>query len=94
MFLCNKLQKLLENYKYSISIYALLGTNMRTTIELNDAIYKKIIKTNGKRNISNTINEILNRYFLKKEKNDMFGSDKWLKKTGTGDLRDEYDRDN
>jgi len=87
-------QKLLENYKYSISIYALLGLNMRTTIELNDAIYKKIVKTNGKRNISNTINELLNKHFLKKKKKDMFGSDKWLKKTGTGDLRDEYDRDN
>jgi len=66
---------------------------MRTTIELNDAIYKKIVKTNGKRNISNTINDILSRYFLKKKKRDMFGSDKWLIKTGTGDLRDEYDRD-
>ena len=86
-------QNLLENYKYSISIYALYGLNMRTTIELNDAIYKKIVKTNGKRNISNTINDILNRYFLKNKKKDMFGSDKWLKKTGTGDLRDEYDRD-
>ena len=46
---------------------------MRTTIELNDAIYKKIIKTNGKRNISNTINEILFKYFFKKEKKDLFG---------------------
>jgi len=66
---------------------------MRTTVELNDAIYKKIVKTNGKRNISNTINDILSKYFLKKEKKDMFGSDKWLKKVRTGDLRDEYDRD-
>ena len=66
---------------------------MRTTIELNDAIYKKIVKNNGKRNISNTINDILSKYFLKKEKKDMFGSDKWLVKAGTGDLRDEYDRD-
>ena len=66
---------------------------MRTTIELNDAIYKKIIKTNGKRNISNTINDILFKYFFKKEKKDMFGVDKWLKEKGTGDLRDEYDRD-
>lgn len=86
-------RKLIENYKYSISIYALIGEKMRTTIEINDAIYKKIIKTNGKRNISNTINNILSKHFLKKEKKDMFGSDKWLKKTGTGDLRDEYDRD-
>ena len=94
MFSNIKQKHLLENYKYSINIYALLGTNMRTTIELNDAIYKKIIKTNGKRNISNTINEILNKHFLKKKKKDMFGSDKWLKETGIGDLRDEYDRDN
>jgi len=66
---------------------------MRTTIELNDAIYKKIIKTNGKRNISSTINEILFKYFFKKEKKDMFGVDQWLKEKVTGDLRDEYDRD-
>jgi hypothetical protein len=87
----SKFQKPMVNYKYSISIYALIGVTMRTTIELNDAIYKKIVKTNGKRNISNTINDILHRHFLKKKK-DMFGHDKWLKKTGTGDLRDEYDR--
>ena len=86
-------QKSMENNKYSISIYALLGLKMRTTIELNDAVYKKIVKTNGKRNISNTINEVLCKYFLKRDKIDMFGSDKWLKKTGAGDLRDEYDRD-
>lgn len=66
---------------------------MRTTIELNDAIYKKIVKNNGKRNISNTINDILSKYFLKKEKKDLFGTDIWLKETRTGDLRDEYDRD-
>ena len=94
MLFNSKCKKLLENYKYSISIYALLGLNMRTTIELNDATYKKIVKTNGKRNISNTINEILNKYFFKRKKKDMFGSDKWLKKVGTGDLRNEYDRDN
>ena len=82
-----------KNYKYSISIYALIGLIMRTTIELNDAIYKKIIKTNGKRNISNTINDILCRYFFKDKQKNMFGSDPWLKKKGTGDLRDEYDRD-
>ena len=66
---------------------------MRTTIELNDTIYKKIIKTNGKRNISNTINDVLYRYFFKRNKKDMFGVDSWLKKKTTGDLRDEYDRD-
>ena len=85
-------QETAENYKYSISIYALIGLIMRTTIELNDTIYKKIVKTNGKRNISNTINNILTKYFLKQQKKDMFGSDKWLKKVGTGDLRDENDR--
>ena len=88
----SNLQKPLENYKYSISIYALIGEKMRTTIELNDAIYKKIVKTNGKRNISNTINDILIKYFSKKSKKDMFGCDKWLLKVGTGDLRDERDR--
>ena len=66
---------------------------MRTTVELNDVIYKKIINEYGKRNISNTINDILFRYFSKKKGKDMFGVDPWLKKTGTDGLRDEYDRD-
>ena len=66
---------------------------MRTTIELNEAIYKKIVKTNGKRNISNTINDVLYKYFFSNKKKDLFGSDPWLKNKGTGDLRDEYDRD-
>ena len=66
---------------------------MRTTIELNDAIYKKIITTHGKRNISSTINDILFRYFFKKKGKDMFGTDPWLKKTGTKNIRDKYDRD-
>lgn len=66
---------------------------MRTTIELNEAIYKKIVKTNGKRNISNTINDVLYKYFFSNNKKDLFGADPWLKNKGTGDLRDEYDRD-
>ena len=66
---------------------------LRTTVELNDLVYKKIVKTYGKRNISNTINEILTRYFFKQKKKDMFGADPWLKKAGTRYLRDEYDRD-
>ncbi len=66
---------------------------LRTTVELNDTIYKKIVSTYGKRNISNTINDILTRYFFKQKKKDMFGVDPWLKKIGTKDLRDEYDRD-
>lgn len=75
-------------------MYALIGEYyLRTTVELNDAIYKKIISTYGKRNISNTINDILFRYFFKQKDKDMFGIDPWLKKTGTNDLRDEYDRD-
>jgi hypothetical protein len=66
---------------------------MRTTIELNEAIYKKIVKTNGKRNISNTINDVLYKYFFSNKKKDLFGADPWLKNKGTGDLRDEHDRD-
>ena len=66
---------------------------MRTTVELNDAMYKKIVTTYGKRNISNTINDILFRYFSKKKDKNLFGVDPWLKKAGTKDLRDEYDRD-
>lgn len=64
---------------------------MRTTVELNDAIYKKIVDEYGKRNISKTINELLFRYFFRKKK-DIFGIDPWLKKVSLKDLRDEYDR--
>ncbi len=66
---------------------------MRTTVEINDAIYKKIVKTYGKRNISKTINEILRTYLFKQKKQSMYGADPWLKKAVTNDLRDEYDRD-
>jgi hypothetical protein len=66
---------------------------LRTTVELNDVIYNKIVEMFGKRNISNTINDILFRYFSKQKEKSMFGSDPWLKKAGTKDLRDEHDRD-
>jgi|YNPBryantNP2012_1023418.scaffolds.fasta_scaffold03825_10 hypothetical protein len=66
---------------------------MRTTVELNDLVYKKIVDTYGKRRISETVNDILFRYFFKQDQKDMFGADPWLKKTGTKGLRDEYDRD-
>jgi hypothetical protein len=65
---------------------------MRTTVELNDTIYKTIITKYGKRNISNTINEILFKHLIKQEKKNMFGVDPWLKKQRTKNLRDEYDR--
>jgi len=64
---------------------------MRTTIEIRDDIYKKIIKEHGKRKISVAINEILSKYFSRKRK-DMFGADPWLKKADLSDLRDEYER--
>ena len=65
---------------------------MRTTIELRDDIYNLIIRENGKRQISVTINEILSKYFSQRRK-DMFGADPWLKKVDLSDLRDEHDRD-
>lgn len=64
---------------------------MRTTIEIRDDMYYRIIQEFGKRNISVTINEILSRHFKKKRKN-MFGIDPWLKKIKMDDLRDEDDR--
>ncbi len=64
---------------------------MRTTIEIRDDLYQKIIKVYGKRQISTTINEILTKFFSKSKK-DMFGADPWLLKTDLSDLRDEHDR--
>jgi predicted CopG family antitoxin len=65
---------------------------MRTTIEIRDDLYLKITREYGKRKISDTINEILTKYFSKSRK-DMFGADPWLKTVDLSDLRDEHDRD-
>lgn len=65
--------------------------NVRTTIEIRDDLYYKIIREYGKRKISITINEILSKHFSKKMK-DMFGADTWLMRTDLSDLRDEHDR--
>jgi predicted CopG family antitoxin len=64
---------------------------MRTTIEIRDDIYQKIVREYGKRRISVTINDILSKHFSRKRKN-MFGADPWLKQTDLSDLRDEHDR--
>ena len=69
----------------------MLYGNMRTTIELRDDIYQKLINQYGKRKISITINDILSKFFSKKRQ-DMFGADPWLKDTNLDDLRDEHDR--
>lgn len=66
---------------------------MRTTIEIRDDIYKRIVLEFGKRKISSTINEILIKHFSKRtKKRDMFGADPWLKHTDLSDIRDEHDR--
>jgi len=65
---------------------------MRTTVEIQDHIYEKIIRDAGKRRISETINGILSSHYRKKKS--MFGADPWLRKTRRDDLRDEDDRDN
>ena len=65
---------------------------MRTTINLDDRIYKKIVEEYGKRRISEAINGILSRHYMRPKKS-FFGSDPWLKHTDLSDLRDEYDRD-
>ncbi len=64
---------------------------MRTTIEIRDDLYQKIVSEYGKRKISVTVNEILAKYFSRKRK-DMFGVDPWLMRVDMGDLRDEHDR--
>jgi hypothetical protein len=66
---------------------------MRTTVEIRDDIYQRIVKQYGKRKISVTVNDILAGHFKKKGKRSMFGADPWLKDAGTDDLRDEHDRD-
>ena len=65
---------------------------MRTTICLDDNIYKKIVEEYGKRRISEAINGILSKHY-KRPKKSLFGSAPWLKDADLSDLRDEYDRD-
>jgi hypothetical protein len=64
---------------------------MRTTVELQDNIYERIVRDAGKRRISETINAILASHYRKKKSK--FGADPWLRKARRDDLRDEYDRD-
>ena len=64
---------------------------MRTTIELEDRIYKKIVKEYGKRRISEAINKILSKHYKKVDRS-FLGVDPWLKHTDLSDLRDEHDR--
>ncbi len=66
---------------------------MKTTVVLRDDVYQMLIMNFGKRNISNTINEVLVKYLMKKDEKDLFGADKWLIKTGWKDLRNKHDRD-
>jgi predicted CopG family antitoxin len=64
---------------------------MRTTVEIQDHIYERIVRDAGKRRISETINSILASHYRKKKS--MFGADPWLRKSRRDDLRDEDDRD-
>ena len=61
---------------------------LRTTIMLREDLYNALIRIFGKRNISKGINEYLLEHMFKENKKDMFGSAKWLQKTGWKDLRD------
>jgi hypothetical protein len=63
---------------------------MRTTVELQDHIYERIVRQAGKRRISETINAILAAHYRKRKS--MFGADPWLRKVRRDDLRDEHDR--
>lgn len=67
------------------------GRTMRTTVEIQDQLYERIVREAGKRRISETINAILASHYRKKKS--MFGADPWLRKARRDDLRDEDDRD-
>lgn len=61
---------------------------------MRDDVYYYIATKFGKRSISKTINEFLvSHLFVERKKKDLYGSCKWLLKTGWKDLRDESDRD-
>jgi predicted CopG family antitoxin len=64
---------------------------MRTTVEIQDQLYERIVREAGKRRISETINTILAAHYRKKKS--MFGAAPWLRKVRLDDLRDEDDRD-
>ena len=58
---------------------------MKTTILLDEEVYERLVKISGKRNLSKTINEILEKELFKPRQS-MFGADPWLNTEG---LRDE-----
>lgn len=63
---------------------------MRTTVLLNEEIYENLVKTFGKRRISEGINKLLASKFFKPKKS-MFGT---LPKMGLSDVKitdDEFD---
>lgn len=68
-------------------------TVVKTTVILRDDVYGRIVSEFGKRNISQTINEILVKHLFGKKQKSMFGSCKWLQKADLSDLRDEHDHE-
>ena len=71
---------------------------MKTTIVLRDDVYAFLVSQFGKRKLSESINESLFEHFFREKRHgenrqDLFGTSPWLKKTSLKDLRDENDRD-
>ena len=60
---------------------------MRTTIQLREDIYQKLVKAVGKRKLSQYINEILLEALLKPKS--LFGT---MPKTDVSDIREHKDR--
>ena len=67
---------------------------MKTTIDLRDDVYYRILSQFGNRNLSKAINGFLVKdLFGAKNQRSMYGAAKWLQKASWDDVRDEHDRD-
>ncbi|MBI5254068.1 MAG: hypothetical protein HY930_06735 [Euryarchaeota archaeon] len=62
---------------------------VKTTVILRNDLYDLLVKKHGRRKISETINEALEKKLLKPKKS-MFGADPWL---NTKNLRDEEEHE-
>lgn len=58
---------------------------IKTTISLREDLYRALVRTKGKRRLSQAVNEALVEYLATKKKS-LFGVDPWL---DTAKLRDE-----
>ena len=70
--------------------YKVTLLTIKTTVMLREDLHERIIRRYGRRGLSRTVNEALERMLVDTKKS-MFGSDPWLNATGVRDERDPHE---